>query len=68
MKKAVFHYGGQTYEGVIEKISGLIDPASKSKRVHVLIDNPKGKLEVGMSGALSLTGQQKVSMKSEPTH
>ncbi|MBI5250033.1 MAG: efflux RND transporter periplasmic adaptor subunit [Desulfomonile tiedjei] len=61
-KKAYFQYGGRTYEGAIEKISSLIDPASKSKRVHILIDNPNGKLQVGMSGSVSLSDKAKVSM------
>jgi hypothetical protein len=61
-KKAVFHYGDKAYEGVIEKISSLIDPASKSKRIHILIDNPQAKLEVGMSGSVSLSDSKKVSM------
>jgi RND family efflux transporter MFP subunit len=60
-KKAVFSYAGTQYEGVIEKISSLIDPASKSKRVHVIIDNPEGKLQVGMSGTLSLKGSARIS-------
>ncbi len=51
-KNATFVYKGNSYQGKIEKISSLIDPASKSKRVHVLIDNSKGDLEVGMSGRL----------------
>jgi len=53
-KKLKFIYKGKTYHGAIEKISSLIDPASKSKRIHVLIDNPDGELQVGMSGILSL--------------
>lgn len=53
-KKAMFNYKGKSYEGEIEKISTLIDPASKSKRVHVIIDNPDGELEVGMSGRLNI--------------
>lgn len=62
-KKTVFHYAGETFEGVIEKISSLIDPASKSKRIHVLIDNAAGKLQVGMSGTLTVgpSGPAKVS-------
>ncbi len=60
-KKGVFVYDGKEYPGVIAKISDLIDPASKSKRIHVLLDNPDGKLEVGMSGILKLTGEEKVS-------
>ncbi len=62
-KRAVFTYGGATYEGAIEKISSLIDPASKSKRVHVLIDNHEGKLQVGMSGALSLPSSKRTSLQ-----
>lgn len=63
-KRATFRYGGADYEGVIEKISSLIDPASKSKRVHVLVQNPQGKLEVGMSGTLSLSGEKKMSSRA----
>ncbi len=62
-KKAVFRYGGQVFEGVIDKVSSLIDPASKSKRVHVLIDNSKGDLQVGMSGTMATEGVQKVSFR-----
>jgi len=64
-KKAVFRYDGKDYEGVIDKISSLIDPASKSKRVHLLIENPQGKLEVGMSGAVSTGDSKKVSMSAD---
>jgi RND family efflux transporter MFP subunit len=53
-KKAVFHYDGKTYEGTVDKIASLIDPGSKSKRIHILIDNPDGRLQVGMSGAVNL--------------
>jgi len=53
-KKSQFLYEGRTFDGLIEKISSLIDPASKSKRVHVLIDNRDGFLQVGMSGAMTL--------------
>lgn len=60
-KKMVFKRAGQTYEGVLDRISKLIDPASRSKRIHVLIDNPSGELEVGMSGMLQMTDQRKVS-------
>jgi hypothetical protein len=64
-KRAVFTYGGTNYEGAIEKVSSLIDPASKSKRVHVLIDNPDGKLQVGMSGTLNLPSNKRTSLDSE---
>jgi RND family efflux transporter MFP subunit len=61
-KKSQFNYQGQVFQGVIEKVASLIDPASKSKRVHVVIDNPDGKLQVGMSGTLTLDESHKVSM------
>jgi RND family efflux transporter MFP subunit len=66
-KRAVFTYGGTDYEGAIEKVSSLIDPASKSKRVHVLIDNPDGKLQVGMSGALNLPSSKRSSLETGAT-
>jgi RND family efflux transporter MFP subunit len=53
-KKAIFTYQGREYPGEIAKISTLIDPASKSKRVHVTIDNKDQKLNVGMSGNLAV--------------
>lgn len=62
-KKSQFHYQGQAFEGTIEKISSLIDPASKSKRIHIVIENPDGKLQVGMSGTLTLMESKKVSME-----
>lgn len=64
-KKAVFRYKGGAYHGVIDKISSLIDPASKSKRIHILIDNPQGKLQVGMSGTFDLLNSTKVSAVTE---
>jgi RND family efflux transporter MFP subunit len=53
-KDAVFHYRGKTWKGKIAKIASLIDPASKSKRVHILLENPDKILEVGMSGSVEL--------------
>ena len=64
-KKAAFVYEGMEYQGVIDKISSLIDPASKTKRVHILIDNPQGRLEIGMSGAVNLIGKKSASSKAE---
>ncbi len=64
-KKAAFHYDGRTFEGKVEKVSSLIDPASRSKRVHVLLDNPDGKLQVGMSGVVSLPDKAKASLEEE---
>ncbi len=62
--KAVFFREGKSYEGVIKRISKLIDPASRSKRIHVLIDNSDGNLEIGMSGSLKILHGSKVSSVS----
>ena len=64
-KNAAFIYEGKRYEGSIDKISSLIDPASKTKRVHILIDNIQGRLEVGMSGSVNLLEKRSASSKSE---
>ncbi|MEW6351527.1 MAG: efflux RND transporter periplasmic adaptor subunit [Thermodesulfobacteriota bacterium] len=63
-KKARFKYRDRLYEGVIDKMSSLIDPGSKSKRIHILIDNPAGTLQVGMSGSVTLDNTRKTSMHS----
>ena len=63
-KNAVFNYEGKTYEGGIDKISSLIDPASRTKRVHILIDNRDGRLQVGMSGSVGLSQSKKVSRQT----
>jgi RND family efflux transporter MFP subunit len=64
-KRAVFYREGRSYNGIIKKISRLIDPASRSKRIHVLIDNSNENLEVGMSGTLRLLDANAVSSLSK---
>jgi RND family efflux transporter MFP subunit len=44
--------GGKKFTGRVDRTSRLIDPASRTKRLHVLIDNARGDLEVGMSGTI----------------
>ena len=41
---------GATYDGRVARIGKAIDPASRTKKVHVLIDNAAGILEMGMLG------------------
>ncbi len=43
--------GGQ-YTGEIANIGPLVNPASKTARVWMLLDNSKGDLKVGMTGSL----------------
>jgi RND family efflux transporter MFP subunit len=64
-RRAVFVYQGKEYEGVLEKVSPLIDPAPKAKRVHVVLNNPGGKLQVGMSGSLRFKEGSKLSQRSD---
>lgn len=45
---------GKTFPGVVERVGKTIDPKSRTKRVHVLIDNPANELEMGMTGSLNL--------------
>lgn len=48
---------GKVHQGRVERMSKLIDPQSRTKRVHVLIDNSAGELEVGMTGTITLADQ-----------
>jgi RND family efflux transporter MFP subunit len=45
---------GERHTGVVSRIAKPIDPSSKTKRVHILIDNSGAKLEMGMLGAVRL--------------
>ncbi len=40
--------------GTVERVAKLSDPKSGTRKVYVLIDNPDGRLEVGMTGSLEL--------------
>ncbi|MEA1926938.1 MAG: HlyD family efflux transporter periplasmic adaptor subunit, partial [Candidatus Auribacterota bacterium] len=41
-----------SHQGKIYKISGVIDPGSRTFEIKVLLDNKKGSLSAGMSGIL----------------
>jgi RND family efflux transporter MFP subunit len=43
---------GKRHAGIVEKVSKLIDPKTKTRKVWVLIDNSTGLLEIGMTGTL----------------
>ncbi len=54
--KAVFeHASGLKLSGVVHKTGKRMDPKSKTKKIFVLIDNPNGELEMGMSGSICRT-------------
>jgi RND family efflux transporter MFP subunit len=40
--------------GTVERVAKLFDPKSGSRKVYVIIDNPDGHLEIGMTGSLEL--------------
>lgn len=46
---------GKVFEGEVERVGTIIDPKSRTKRVHVRVDNPRNELEVGMTGSLRLS-------------
>lgn len=51
--RAVFTPGsGEKFSGTVDRVGKLINPESRTGRVWVLIDNPQGALEVGMTGTL----------------
>jgi RND family efflux transporter MFP subunit len=53
--KTLFAHGsGKKYEGAVDKVGVLVDPQSKTLKVHVLIDNTSGDLQVGATGSLEL--------------
>lgn len=53
-KASFVHGSGKKYEGVVDKVGVLVDPQSKTLKVHILIDNPSGDLQVGATGSLEL--------------
>ncbi len=43
---------GASYSGTVDRIEPSIDPKTETRKLYVLIDNPDGKLQIGMVGAL----------------
>jgi len=46
------HSSGKRLKGTVDRVGTLIDPKSMTKRIHVLIDNAAGEMEVGMTGTV----------------
>ena len=44
--------------GVIEFASPVVDPSSNLREIKVLFDNPKGKIQPGVSGTMTLVNVQ----------
>ena len=42
----------QRFIGTVERVGALLDSKSGTKKVYVVIDNPEGRLEIGMTGSL----------------
>jgi membrane fusion protein (multidrug efflux system) len=53
-EKALFSSSsGITVAGTVDKIEAIIDPASQTKKVYVLLDNAEARLEMGMIGSVT---------------
>jgi RND family efflux transporter MFP subunit len=53
-EKALFSSSsGITVKGTVDKLEATIDPASQTKKVYVLLDNSKARLEMGMIGSVT---------------
>ncbi|MDQ7785242.1 MAG: efflux RND transporter periplasmic adaptor subunit [Desulfomonilaceae bacterium] len=50
---------GDRFSGTVAMMGKAIDPASRTKKVHVLIENAQGKLEMGMLGAVDFVPKQR---------
>lgn len=50
---------GATFRGAVEKIEAAIDPSSQTKKVYVLIDNSRGRLEMGMLGMVTFASEER---------
>ncbi|MCK4981541.1 MAG: efflux RND transporter periplasmic adaptor subunit [Victivallaceae bacterium] len=50
-----------SHQGEIYKISGVIDPGSRTFEIKVLLDNKKGSLSAGMSGVLQKKKDKKLA-------
>jgi len=48
------HSSGKRFRGTVAKVGPVINPESRTAKVWLLIDNPRGRLEVGMTGTLGL--------------
>lgn len=47
-------YSGETFEGVVERLGGTLDPESRTLSVYARAQNPDGRLRPHMRAALSL--------------
>ncbi len=49
-------YDGQAFEGQVKYVGDLLDPATRTARVRVAIDNRQGRFKPGMFARVSLAG------------
>ena len=55
----VVSYPEREFRGVVDYVSGIIDPVRKAASARVVLDNPEGLLRPGMSATAHLFGEQK---------
>ncbi|MBI5572895.1 MAG: efflux RND transporter periplasmic adaptor subunit [Desulfomonile tiedjei] len=44
---------GAVFHGTVDKVEAVIDPASQTRKVYILIDNSKASLQMGMLGQIT---------------
>ena len=60
---------GKSYEAVLDRLGGKVDPASKTIRVYARFSSPQAELLPGMSGSASIRPQlaeEKAGAKEPP--
>ncbi len=58
----VVSYPEREFRGVVDYVSGIIDPVRKAASARVVLDNPEGLLRPGMSATAHLFGQEKAAV------
>ncbi len=58
---------GEVFEGVVEVVSPMVDPRSRTASVTVRVDNPEGRLQPGMAARLevSLGAREAIALPHE---
>ena len=49
-------YPGRIFAGRVERVSGIVDEATRTAKVRVVVDNPEGLLRAGMFARVHLHG------------
>ena len=53
VKAAFYSASGAVFHGTVDKVEAVIDPASQTRKVYILIDNSRASLQMGMLGQIA---------------